>query len=60
MATQSPCAGATVAVEVMSEHEGSTRLGVHALANTRVTGVPREKLVALLRAVVSALTLNPK
>ena len=41
----------------MSEHEGSSQLGAHSLINTRVTGVPREKLPLLLQALVSAAPL---
>ena len=45
-------AGAEVAVDVISEHKGSTQLGTQTLINTRVTGIPTERLPALFRAVV--------
>ena len=47
-----PPAGAEVVVDVMSEHMGSTELDSQSLINTRVTGVPRESLSALLDAMV--------
>ena len=50
-----PPAGVEVAVDVISEHTGSTRLGSQSLINTRVTGVPKEKLTAIFRAMVCCL-----
>ena len=52
--TPFPPAGTVVATDVMSEHAGSAQLGAQSLINTRVTGVPREKLSAVLRALVRA------